>query len=104
METVNRGGNRVKMVKTVSFHVAVIPIGELDEYGKDLLDAMLEGGRDHINDIVDNLESDIFIYADDCSLLASGSDWSTQINDICLKANRKLAVLRKVKLLKTKNT
>ena len=128
----------------------------------------------YINDIVDNLESDILIFADDCSLLASGLDpaetaeqlnrdlvkisawadrwkvtfnagktkdiifsnkmlnnsppllfkdnfiqrvnthrhlgvyltsnldWTTQIHDICLKANRKLAVLRKVKFLKRK--
>ena len=28
----------------------------------------------YINDIVDNLESDILIFADDCSLLASGLD------------------------------
>ena len=28
----------------------------------------------YINDIVDNLESDILIFADDCSLLASGHD------------------------------
>ena len=128
----------------------------------------------YINDIVDNLESDILIFADDCSLLASGLDpaetaeqlnrdlikisawadmwkvtfnagktkdiifsnkmlnnsppllfnndyiqrvnthrhlgvfltskldWSIQIHDICLKANRKLAVLRKVKLLNRK--
>ena len=27
-------------------------------------------------------------------------DWSYQINDVCLKANRKLAVLRSVKMLK----
>ena len=32
--------------------------------------------------------------------LTSTLDWSTQINDICLKANRKLAVLRNVKFLK----
>ena len=32
--------------------------------------------------------------------LTSNLDWSTQINDICLKANRKLAVLRNVKFLK----
>ena len=126
----------------------------------------------YINDIVEGLESEILIFADDCSLLASGTDpaetaeqlnrdlhkisnwadkwkvlfnagktkdiifsnkmlnnspplifnenfinrvnthrhlgvyltsnldWSTQINDICLKANRKLAVLRNVKFLK----
>ena len=127
-----------------------------------------------INDIVENLESEILIFADDCSLLAKGEDpaqtaaqlnrdllkisdwadrwkvkfnaaktkdiifstkslnnspptifkddfiervnthrhlgvylmsnldWSYQINDICLKANRKLAVLRNVKMLKRK--
>ena len=126
----------------------------------------------YINDIVDGLESEILIFADDCSLLASGVDpaetaeqlnrdlnkistwaarwkvlfnagkskdiifsskmlnnsppsifndnfiervnthrhlgvyltssldWSFQINDVCLKANRKLAVLRNVKFLK----
>ena len=126
----------------------------------------------YINDIVEGLESEILIFADDCSLLASGTDptetaeqlnrdlhkiltwaekwkvicnagktkdsifsnkmlnnspplvfndsfinrvnthrhlgvyltsnldWSTQINDVCLKANRKLAVLRNVKFLK----
>ena len=126
----------------------------------------------YINDIVEGLESEILIFADDCSLLASGTDptetaeqlnrdlhkistwadkwkvlfnagktkdiifsnkmlnnspplvfndsfinrvnthrhlgvyltsnldWSTQINDICLKANRKLAILRNVKFLK----
>ena len=41
------------MVKNVAFHVPIIPIGDLDEYGKDLLDAMLEGLRDPINDIVE---------------------------------------------------
>ena len=126
----------------------------------------------YINDIVEGLESEILIFADDCSLLASGLDpsetaqqlnrdlekistwadtwkvtfnagktkemifsnkvlnnsppllfndtiidkktthrhlgvyitptldWSYQINDVCLKANRKLAVLRSVKMLK----
>ena len=34
--------------------------------------------------------------------LTSNLDWSYQINDICLRANRKLAILRKVKLLKIK--
>ena len=29
-------------------------------------------------------------------------DWSFQINDVCFKANRKLSVLRHVKLLKRK--
>ena len=125
----------------------------------------------YMNDIVDNIESDIMIFADDTSLLASGSDhaetaeqlnrdltkisswalkwkvvfnakkskdiifskkslnnsplivfndtfiesvnthkhlglsltssldWSVQINEVCLKANRKLSVLRSVKLL-----
>ena len=125
-----------------------------------------------INDIVDGLESEILIFADDCSLLASGSDpsetaeqlnrdldrianwakkwkvtfnagkskdiiysgkvlnnspplifnnnlidrvnthchlgvyltynlnWSKQISEVCLKANRKLSVLRNVKFLK----
>ena len=32
--------------------------------------------------------------------LTSSLDWSFQINDVCLKANRKLAVLRNVKFLK----
>ena len=32
--------------------------------------------------------------------LSSNLDWSFQINDICLRANRKLAVLRHVKMLK----
>ena len=41
------------MVKNVAFHVPIITIGELDEYGKELLDAMLEGKRDPINDIVE---------------------------------------------------
>ena len=40
------------MVKNVAFHVPIIPIGDFDEYGKDLLDAMLTGKRDPINDIV----------------------------------------------------
>ena len=125
----------------------------------------------YMNDIVDDIESDIMIFADDTSLLASGSDpaetaeqlnrdltkisswalkwkvvfnakkskdiifskkslnnsppivfndtfiervnthkhlglsltssldWSVQINEVCLKANRKLSVLRSVKLL-----
>ena len=125
----------------------------------------------YMNDIVENIESDILIFADDTSLMASGSDpsetaaqlnrdldkistwalewkvsfgakkskdmifskkipnnsppikfnntvidrvnthkhlglyltssldWSVQINEVCLKANRKLAVLRSVKLL-----
>ena len=128
----------------------------------------------YINDIVDDLECDIMLFADDCSLLASGLDptdtaqklnrdlskisswaakwkvlfnakkskdlifsnkmlnnspplvfndnfidrvnthrqlgvyltsnldWSFQINDVCLKANRKLSVLRHVKMLKRK--
>ena len=128
----------------------------------------------YINDIVNDLESDILVFADDCSLLASGCDptqtaeqlnkdlekisvwankwkvkfnpgktkdmifsskvlnnspptmfnntfiervnnhrhlgvyftsnldWSYQINDICLRANRKLAILRKTKMLKRK--
>ena len=126
----------------------------------------------YINDIVDTLESEILVFADDCSLLASGLDpaetveqlnrdlykislwaqtwkvtfnpgktkdlifsnknlnnspplifnnnfiervnthrhlgvyltsnldWTTQVNDVCLKANRKLSVLRNVKYLK----
>ena len=126
----------------------------------------------YINDIVDGLESDILIFADDCSLLACGKDptetaeqlnrdlykismwadkwkvrfnagkskdlifsnkilnnspplvfndnviervnthrhlgvylsstldWSVQVNDVCLKASRKLSVLRNVKFLK----
>ena len=32
-------------------------------------------------------------------LLTSNLDWSVQVNEVCLKANRKLAVLRSVKLL-----
>ena len=32
-------------------------------------------------------------------ILSSTLDWSMQVNDICLKANRKLAVLKSVKLL-----
>ena len=32
--------------------------------------------------------------------LTSNLDWSYQINDICLRANRKLAILRRVKMLK----
>ena len=32
--------------------------------------------------------------------LTSNLDWSMQINDVCLRANRKLAVLRSVKFLK----
>ena len=32
----------------------------------------------------------------------SNLDWSYQINDICLRANRKLAILRKTKMLKRK--
>ena len=32
--------------------------------------------------------------------LTSNLDWSTQINDVCLRANRKLNVLRNVNLLK----
>ena len=126
----------------------------------------------YINDIVNTLESEILVFADDCSLLASGLDpaetveqlnrdlhkislwaqkwkvtfnpgkskdlifsnknlnnspplifnnnfiervnthrhlgvyltsnldWTTQVNDVCLKANRKLSVLRNVKYLK----
>ena len=126
----------------------------------------------YINDIVDGLESDILIFADDCSLLACGKDpaetaeqlnrdlikistwatkwkvkfnavkskdmifsnkllnnsppllfnnnsiervnthrhlgvylsssldWTVQVNDVCLKASKKLAVLRNVKYLK----
>ena len=126
----------------------------------------------YINDIGETLESDILIFADDCSLFASGKDptetvqqlnrdlgrisswaktwkvtfnagkskdmifsskflnnspplifndnvidrvnthrhlgvyltsnldWSMQINDVCLRANRKLSVLRSVKFLK----
>ena len=34
--------------------------------------------------------------------LTSNLDWSFLINDICLKANRKLSVLRNVKMLKRK--
>ena len=34
--------------------------------------------------------------------LTSNLDWSYQINDICLRANRKLAILRRVKMLKRK--
>ena len=40
-------------MKNGAFHVPIIPIGDLDEYGKDLLDAMLAGKRDPLNDIVD---------------------------------------------------
>ena len=126
----------------------------------------------YINDIVESLESEILIFADDCSLLASGKDptetaaqlnrdllrisawaekwkvifnagkskdiifsnkmlnnsppltfnnnyidrvnthkhlgvyltsnldWSVQIKEVCLKANRKLSVLRHMKMLK----
>ena len=32
--------------------------------------------------------------------LTSNLDWSVQINDVCLRANRKLAILRNVKMLK----
>ena len=32
--------------------------------------------------------------------LTSNLDWSTQVNDVCLRANRKLSVLRHVKFLK----
>ena len=52
-QTICRGGKRIKMVKNVAFHVPIIPIGDLDEYGKDMLDAMLAGKRDPINDIVE---------------------------------------------------
>ena len=31
--------------------------------------------------------------------LTSDLDWSVQVNEVCLKANKKLAVLRSVKLL-----
>ena len=31
--------------------------------------------------------------------LNSTLDWSTQINDVCLKANRKFPVLRSIKML-----
>ena len=34
--------------------------------------------------------------------LSSNLDWSSQINDVCLKANRKLSVLRSIKMLKRK--
>ena len=34
--------------------------------------------------------------------LTSNLDWSFQINDVCLKANRKLSVLRHIKMLKRK--
>ena len=34
--------------------------------------------------------------------LTSNLDWSYQINVICLRANRKLAILRRVKMLKRK--
>ena len=126
----------------------------------------------YINDIVEGIESDILIFADDCSLLASGKDptetveqinrdlerisswastwkvtfnskkskdmifsnkmlnnsppllfnnnvidrvnahrhlgvyltsnldWSMQINDVCLRANRKLSVLKSIRYLK----
>ena len=32
-------------------------------------------------------------------ILSSTLDWTAQVNDVCLKANRKLSVLRSVKLL-----
>ena len=34
--------------------------------------------------------------------LHSSLDWSTQINDVCLKANRKLSVLKSIKMLNRK--
>eukprot|EP00091_Calanus_sinicus_P008776 TRINITY_DN20998_c0_g1_i1.p1 TRINITY_DN20998_c0_g1~~TRINITY_DN20998_c0_g1_i1.p1 ORF type:complete len:107 (-),score=22.35 TRINITY_DN20998_c0_g1_i1:29-349(-) len=43
MMTTIRGGKRIELVKNLSHHVPVIPIGNLDDYGKELLDAMLEG-------------------------------------------------------------
>ena len=49
----------------------------------------------YINDIVDGLESEILIFADDCSLLASGKDptetveiLNRDLNKISLWANR----------------
>jgi hypothetical protein len=53
MIEVDRGGITIKIVKNVAFQVPIIPIGDLDEYGKDLLDAMLEGLRNPIIDIVE---------------------------------------------------
>ena len=52
MMTTIRGGKRIELVKNLSFHVPVIPIGDLDDYGKQLLDAMLEG-NDSIMEIVE---------------------------------------------------
>ena len=57
MMTMIRGGKRVRMVKNVAFHVPVIPIKELDEYGMGMLDAMLEGKRDSINDIIEMIKN-----------------------------------------------
>ena len=57
MMIVNRGGKRIKMVKNVAFHVPLIHIGILDEYGIDLLDAMLAAKRQSINEIVDFFEN-----------------------------------------------
>ena len=34
--------------------------------------------------------------------LTSNLDWAFQLNDVCLKANRKLSFLRNVKMLKRK--
>ena len=34
--------------------------------------------------------------------LHSSLDWLTQINDVCLKANRKLSVLKSIKMLNRK--
>ena len=41
-----------------------------------------------------NLHKHLGIY------LSSSLDWSTQLQEVCLKANRKLSVLRSVKLLR----
>jgi hypothetical protein len=35
-------------------------------------------------------------------ILTSSLDWSAQVNEVCLKANRKLSVLRSIKLLSRK--
>ena len=46
-----------------------------------------------MNDIADDMESDILIFADDMSLIASGSGPTEQLNrdlsEDCLKANKK---------------
>ena len=42
----------------------------------------------YINDIVDGLESEILIFADDCSLLASGSDPAETADQLNRDLNR----------------